>query len=115
MFVIAMATIKSGRLPPHHKLFYERELSSFQNLIQETRILDIDGGIRTTGKYAGKKCLVFLTRSEKGYAVAIYSMKRDGKITIPDKRLHIEEIESEETLKAFLDKTVSKPVKAYSY
>ncbi len=96
-------------------MLYEKELHSFPNLMQEVRLLDIDGGIRTFGKYAGKKCLVFLTRSEKGYAVAVYSVKRDGKITVPDKRLHLEEIESEDALKSFLDKTVSKPVVAYSY
>ncbi len=96
-------------------MLYEKELRSFPNLMQEIRLLDIDGGIRTFGKYAGKKCLVFLTRSEKGYAVAVYSVKRDGKITVPDKRLHLEEIESEDALKSFLDKTVSKPVVAYSY
>jgi hypothetical protein len=96
-------------------LLYEKELSSFPQLIQEIRILDCDGGIRTFGKYAGKKCLVFLTRSEKGSTVAIYSIKKDGKAMIPDKRLHIEEVESEDALKSLLDKTVSKPVKAYSY
>ncbi len=96
-------------------MLYEKELHSFPNLMQEIRLLDIDGGIRTFGKYAGKKCLVFLTRSEKGYAVAVYTIKRDGKITVPDKRLRLEEIESEDALKSFLDKTVSKPVVAYSY
>ena len=96
-------------------MLYEKELHSFPNLLQEIRLLDIDGGIRTFGKYAGKKCLVFLTRSEKGYAVAVYSTKKDGKLSVPDKRLHLEEIESEDVLKSFLDKTVIKPVEAYSY
>ncbi len=96
-------------------LLYEKELHSFPNLLQEIRLLDIDGGIRTFGKYAGKKCLVFLTKSEKGYAVAVYSIKKDGKVTVPDKRLHLEETESEDVLKSFLDKTVLKPVEAYSY
>lgn len=110
-----MAIIKSNSLPRYHMLLYEKELRSFPHLMQEIRILDIDGGIRTFGKYAGKKCLVFLTRSEKGYTVAVYSIKKDGKMTVPDKRLHLEEIESEDVLKSFLDKTVIKPVEAYSY
>jgi len=96
-------------------LLYERELRSFPQLIEETKTLDLDGGIRTFGKYAGRKCLVFLTRSAKGHAVAVYSVKKDGKMTIPDKRLHLEEFEREDTLKSFLDKTVIKPVSAFSY
>lgn len=96
-------------------MLYEKQLRSLPHLMQETRILDVDGGIRTFGKYAGKKCLVFLTRSEKGYAVAVYSIKKDGKMTVPDKRLHLGELESEDALKSFLDKTVIKPVEAYSY
>ena len=96
-------------------MLYQKELSSLPKIIDEARILDIDGGIRAAGRFKGRSCLVFITKSEELFTVAVYNLKRDGKEYIPDKRLLIKEIGSEAELGSFLDDVVTKPVKASAY
>ena len=96
-------------------MIYEKKLSSFSELSRELSILDLDAGIRTTGKYNGKKCYLFVTRSANGFTSLLYSMKLLKKESLPDKRLLAREFEDQGSLETFLAQIVNKPVKAVSY
>jgi hypothetical protein len=96
-------------------LLYEKKVSSFPKLVDELRILDLDAGVRTIGKYQSKKCFVFVTRSLNGYTTALYGIKSAGKEKLPDKRLLIKEFGSLEELEQFLSGAVAKPVEAFAY
>ena len=96
-------------------MVYEKEISSFAQLIKEAENLDIDGGIRMTGRYKGRNCFIFLTKT-RDYTLAVYNQKRESKVgAIPDERLLIKEFKNGEELEALLKELVAKPVKAYSY
>ena len=96
-------------------MLYEKELGSLQDVIAESRILDIDGGIRATGRFKGRSCLVFITKSEEVFTVAVYNLKREGNEYVPDKRVLIKEVKGEQELESFLGDIVTKPVKASAY
>lgn len=96
-------------------MFYEKKIASFPRLISELDTIDQDAGVRAAGKYKGKKCFVFVTRSTNGYTSVLCSMKRAGKETLPDKRLLAKEFESLPDLEKFLAGVVAKPVVACAY
>jgi hypothetical protein len=102
----------SHEKPP---VFYEKEISSFPQMISELDTIDQDAGIRAAGKYKGKKCFVFVTRSANGYTSVLCSLKRAGRESFPDKRLLAKEFESLPDLEKFLDGVVAKPVVASAY
>jgi hypothetical protein len=95
-------------------LIYEKKLNSFSQIVREAGILDLDGGIRILGRYNAKKCFIFITKAGKGYALAIYDLKKEGKSLFPNKRLLVKELENYE-LKSFLKEVVNKLIIAYSY
>jgi hypothetical protein len=96
-------------------LLYEKKIGSFPQLISELDVIDLDAGVRTVGKFKGKKCFVFVTRSANGYTSVICSMKRAGKESIPDKKLLAKEFPTLQDLEAFLAEVVLKPVVASEY
>jgi hypothetical protein len=91
---------------------YERRVSTFSKLMDEVESLDADAGIRLEGRYAGKRCYVFVTRSPAGYAVMVY--RRDGRFIESD-RLFAGEFESARTLGEFLKGMTCRPFRAYVY
>ncbi len=96
-------------------MFYEKKIDSFPHLISELDTIDLDAGVRAAGKYKGKKCFVFVTRSAKGFTSVLCSMKRAGKESIPDKRLLAKDFETIEDLEKFLAEVAAKPVVASEY
>lgn len=96
-------------------MIYEKRLNSFADIINELSILDLDAGIRVVGKYKAKKCFVFVTRSPKGFASLLYSIKTSRKEMLPDKRLLAKEFPDLDTMEEFLAQVVAKPVKASAY
>lgn len=96
-------------------MIYEKKLGSFADIVKELSILDLDAGIRALGRYKGKKCLVFVTRSQNGFTSLLYSIKTAKKESLPDKRLLAKEFPSLAETEEFLDQVVSKPVKASAY
>jgi len=96
-------------------LLYEKKISSFSQLIGELDVIDLDGGVRTVGKFKGKKCFVFVTKSANGFTSILCSMKRAGKESIPDKRLFAKEFATIQDLEEFLAEVVAKPVVASEY
>ncbi len=95
-------------------MFYERRIGSLGALTKEAALMDADSGIRLVGKYAGRKCYAFVSRSGPRYAVMIYEIKA-GKGRDPGKRLAFEEVEGVEGLRRVLHEVSSGPVEAYAY
>ena len=96
-------------------MLYEKKINSFPKMMTELGILDIDAGIRSTGRFNSRKCFVFVTKSPNGYTVALYGMKSVKKEILPDKRLLVKEFASLQELEEFLSGVVAKPVKAIAY
>jgi hypothetical protein len=96
-------------------LIYEKKLGSFQEIVRELSILDLDAGIRAVGKYKAKKCYVFVTRSANGFTSLVYSIKSSKKESLPDKRLLAKEFPDLKGTEEFLAQLVTKPVKASAY
>lgn len=96
-------------------LFYEKKIVSLSAMMQELSALDLDGGVRSTGRFKARKCFVFVTKSNNGYTAALYSIKTSGKESFPDKRLLVREFGGLQDVEAFLSGVLSKPVKAFAY
>ncbi|MDV3292992.1 MAG: hypothetical protein LYZ70_01835 [Nitrososphaerales archaeon] len=95
-------------------MFYERRIGSLGALTKEATVMDADSGIRVVGKYAGRKCYAFVSRSGSRYAVMIYEIKA-GKGRLPGKRLVSDEVEGVESLRRLLKKVIGGRVEAYAY
>jgi hypothetical protein len=100
---------------PGTVVLYEKKIASFPELIRELNVIDSDAGIRIVGKYKGKKCFVFVTRSAAGFTSILCSMKRVGKESVPDKRLLVKDFGSVEGIEEFLAGVVPKPLVASEY
>ena len=96
-------------------MIYEKKLHSFADIAKELAILDLDAGIRALGKYKGKKCFVFVTRSANGFTSLLYSIRSSKKESLPDKRLFAKEFPDLKATEEFLAQVVAKPVKASAY
>ncbi len=96
-------------------MLFEKKIVSFHQLMEKIQGLDLDAGIRASGKYKEKKCLVFVTRFPGGFAVVASSVKREGKEDFPDRQLLAKEFTDQRELESFLNSVVSKPVKAFLY
>lgn len=96
-------------------LIYEKKLNSLPEIVREISILDPDAGVRAVGKYKGRKCYVFVTRSFKGFTSLVYSTKTVKKESLPDKRLLAKEFSDVKGVEEFLTEIVARPVKALAY
>jgi len=92
---------------------FEREVSSFGDLMKEAAVLDEDSGIRLPGTRGGQKCLVFVTRFGPRYTLMVYSVKK-GTGT-PDKRLETAELDDPKALARALRTVAGRQVRAYIY
>lgn len=100
-----------------NRLFFEKSVSSFQRLVKEVELLDLDSGIRTFADYEGKKGqLVFVTRSpHDSYTLMVYEKKTRGGDTFAGRRLLVKEFKDENGLTDFMRHILSKPVRAFVY
>lgn len=96
-------------------MIYEKRINSFPQVMAELSALDPDAGVRSTGRFGTRKCLVFVTRSLNVYTVALYSVKTVKKESLPDKRLLVKEFANLQELGKFLSEVVARPVKAFAY
>lgn len=96
-------------------VLYEKKIASFPELISELDIIDLDAGMRIVGKYKGKKCFVFVTRSPAGFTSILCSIKRVGKDSIPDKRILAKDLRTIQEAEGFLAGLVTKPLVAAEY
>lgn len=96
-------------------MIYEKKLNSFTEIVRELSILDLDAGIRAMGKYKGKRCFVFITRSASGFTSLVYSIRSAKKESLPDRRLLAKEFPDLKSAEEFLAEMVVKPVKAFAY
>ncbi len=96
-------------------MLYEKRVASVPMCLKELRTMDLDSGLRIRGRYNRRNALLFVTKSAVGYAVAIYSVKRQGKATLPKKQLLIKEFNSDAEVGKLITQTATKPLSAYSY
>ena len=98
---------------PRLGLFYERGVTSFDDLVKAAKVLDEDSGIRLAGVRNGRKCLVFVTRFGESFTMMTYSMVR--KTGEPGRRLGVAEFDGVDALVEALRKAAPGPVRAYVY
>jgi hypothetical protein len=96
-------------------VLYEKKIASFPELIRELDIIDLDAGVRIAGKFKGKKCFVFVTRSPAGFTSILSSVKRVGKDSVPDKRILVRDFQTIQELEGFLGGVITKPLVAAEY
>jgi len=94
-------------------LFYERKVTSFDELMRAVRVLDEDSGVRLVGEARGRKCLVFVTRSGPKFTMMTYSVKA-GTGT-PGRRLGAMEFDGAGALGEALRKAAPRRILAYVY
>ena len=94
-------------------MLYEKHVGSFNKLMKEVRMLDSDAGIRLLGTYKGKKCFVFVSRSAKGYAAVVCSVRTAG--SLPGRRILASEFDGVRGLQGFLKRLSGRPLEAYVY
>lgn len=94
-------------------MFYEREVTSFSELVENLRVLDQDAGVRLLGRSGRKPFLVFVTRFGKRYTMMTYAMRRRS--GSPGKRLEASEFGSVGELEEALKNLVHGPIKAWVY
>jgi hypothetical protein len=66
-------------------MFYEKAVTTHNELMRELSRLDEDSGVRLSVKRGGKGYMVFITRFGDNYTLMTYSLK-DG---VPGKRLDV--------------------------
>jgi hypothetical protein len=97
------------------RLFFEREVDSFAELVEEVGLLDLDSGIRAFVDFEGRRQLLFVTRSpHDSYTLMVYERKA-GRGTSVGKRLLVKEFRKENDLTGFMKGILSRPVKAFVY
>jgi len=94
-------------------LFYEKEVTSFDDLMKAALALDEDSGIRLIGKSGGRKCLVFVTRFGRRFTMMTYGVKARG--GTPGRKLSASDFDSVEALVEALRKVAPSRIKAYVY
>lgn len=94
-------------------MFYEKEVTSLDELVKAVKVLDEDSGIRLIGEINGRKCLVFVTRFGKTFTMMTYSVVR--KTGAPGRRLGVEEFNGVDAVTAALRGAVPGRVHAYVY
>jgi hypothetical protein len=95
-------------------LFYEKQVGSFSRLMREIRQLDSDAGIRLSGTFNGRTCLVFLTRSVGGFAVIVCAASKNAH-PVPGRKLLAKQFARTGELKAFLTNVTKGQVQAFVY
>jgi len=98
-------------------LFFEKTVNSFEKLIEELRLLDLDSGVRAFANYEGKKGeFVFITRStHERYTMMVYEKRKRGTRQVPGKRLLVRQFQNVEDLGRFIQSILSRPVRAFIY
>ena len=94
-------------------MFYEKEVTSFDDLMKAAKVLDEDSGIRLVGERNGKKCLVFITRFGGSFAMMTYSMVR--KTGAPGRRLEAVEFDGVDEFADALRRVAPSRIRAYVY
>jgi len=94
-------------------LFYEKEVTSFDDLVKAVKVLDEDSGVRLIGERNGRKCLVFVTRFGRSFTMMTYSMV--GKTGAPGRRLGVVEFDGAEEVVAALRRAAPGRIRAYVY
>jgi len=94
-------------------LFYEKEVTSFDDLVKAVRVLDEDSGVRLIGERGGRKCLVFVTRFGERYTMMTYTVA--GKTGAPGRRLGVEEFDGVHAVADALRAVTPGRLRAYVY
>jgi hypothetical protein len=94
-------------------LFYEKEVTTFDELVKAIKVLDEDAGIRLIGERNGRKCLVFVTRFGGSFTMMTYSVVR--KTGAPGERLGVVEFDSVDAVAAALRTAAPGRIRAYVY
>ncbi|HXW95809.1 MAG TPA: hypothetical protein VEJ19_08900 [Nitrososphaerales archaeon] len=94
-------------------MFYEKTVTSFDDLRKAIKVLDEDSGIRLIGEKNGRKCLVFVTRFGGSFTTMTYSMVR--KTGAPGKRLEVDEFAGADEVATALRKAAPGRIRAYVY
>ena len=94
-------------------MFYEEEVTSFDDLVKVIKVLDEDSGIRLIGGVSGRKCLLFVTRFGDRYTVMTYAMKSET--GAPGKRLGVVEFDGVDAVAEALRRAAQGRIRAYVY
>lgn len=94
-------------------MFYEKEVTSFDDLVKAVRVLDEDSGIRLIGEEGRRRRLVFVTRFGDRYTMMTYAVV--GKTGTPGRRLAVEEFDSVDAVTGALRRAAPGRVRAYVY
>ena len=94
-------------------MFYEKEVTSFDDLVKAARVLDEDSGIRLMGERNGRECLVFVTRFGESFTIMTYSVVR--KTGAPGRRLGVAEFDGADAVAAALRRAAPGRIRAYVY
>jgi len=94
-------------------LFYEKEVTSFDDLVKAVKVLDEDSGVRLIGESSGRKCLVFVTRFGERYTMMTYAVK--GKTGAPGRRLGAVEFDDVNAVTDALRRVAPGRLRAYVY
>ena len=94
-------------------MFYEKEVTSFDDLARAVKVLDEDSGIRLIGERNGRRCLVFVTRFGERFTMITYSMGR--KTGAPGRRLDVVEFDGIDAVAAALLRAAPGRIRAYVY
>ena len=94
-------------------LFYEKRVTSFDDLVKAIRVLDEDSGVRLIGERDGKKCLAFVTRFGHGFTMMTYSVVK--KTGAPGRRLGVEQFDDVDAVAAALRTAAPGRIRAYVY
>ena len=109
----ALRTVFEVVIRERLELFFEKEVTSFADLVKAVRVLDQDSGIRLIGERNGRECLVFVTRFGESFTMMTYTMvSRTG---APGRRLGVLEFDGADAVAAALRRAAPGRIRAYVY
>jgi len=94
-------------------LFYEKEVTSFDDLVKAVKVLDEDSGIRLVGERSGRTCLAFVTRFGETYTMMTYAVR--GKSGAPGRRLGVAEFDGVDAVAEALRRAAPGRIRAWVY
>lgn len=93
--------------------FFEKRLATAAEVRKELEVLDPDAGVRLEGRWDGKGCFAFATKSAGKYTVMVYLAKA-GSVN-PGSVVSAKEFATHTEAAEFMTGIAARPLRAFVY
>lgn len=93
--------------------FFEKRLATAAEVREELEVLDPDAGVRLEGRWDGKRCFAFATKSAGKYTVMVYLAR--ARAVRPAGMVSAREFPTHTEAAKFMESLAARPLRAFVY